>query len=393
MITREWQPVLVGAAAREARSIVDEIVSELLARPPSDLPGLKGDMSTALLLAECGSSAAGSRLEQALVTATSTPLTISLFGGLSGCTWVLQHVAEGPEVTELVEHFDAALSRHLDVPIWQDRKDLMSGIAGAGIMLAARDAERTRQLAGRVLTHLEATAIESSAGVTWRTEPQFLAPPLRTRFPTGMIDVGIAHGTPGIIGMLAQFIEAGIEQERTVSLLRRAIRWLFTTVPNESPRFGTSWPDADGGKRIGWCYGDLGIAAVTLLASRALDDRRLATNAAELLHRIVVPLASQGVPDAGFCHGAAGCAHIFNVAFQRSRELLFRDQALHWLREVIRLRSPGTGIAGYASLDIRASAPRWKEDATLLSGVVGIALVLIAALGDHEPAWQQLFAM
>lgn len=393
MSTREWQPLLVGDAAREARAIVDDIASALIAREPSDLPGLKGDLSTALLLAECDSPAAAQVLERALVTATSSPLTLSLFSGVSGCTWVLQHIADGPDVAALVEHFDGALARHLDVATWHDRIDLMSGIAGAAVMLADRSDVRARALAARLITHLESLAIESTAGATWRIEPRFLPPPLLERFPNGMIDVGVAHGMPGIIGGLAQLAEAGIETERSQRLLRRAISWLFATIPNDCPRFGTGWPDIDGGKRIGWCYGDLGIAAVTLLASRALDDASLATIAIDLLHKISAPFAIHGVPDAGFCHGAAGAAHIFNVAFQHTHDSVFREQALHWLREMIRLRAPGTGIAGYASLDISGSTPRWKDDATLLSGVVGIALVLLAAMGDREPTWQRLFAM
>lgn len=393
MTAREWQPLLAGADAHKARAIVDEIASVLVARAPSDMPGLKGDASTVLLLAECDSPEAAPILERAIVKAMSTPLTISLFGGLSGCTWVLHDVAEGPEVASLVDHFDDALARHLDGSTWQDRKDLMSGIAGTGVMLATRDDVRARQLAARVLGHLEATALETTAGITWQTDPQFLSPALRTRFPAGMIDVGVAHGMPGIIGMLAQFVEAGIEPERAERLLRRAIRWLFATIPGDCPRFGTSWPDDPGGKRIGWCYGDPGVAAVTLLASRALDDAPLATHAVELLQRIIGPLACRHVPDAGFCHGAAGYAHIFNVAFQRTGVHVFREQALHWLSEVIRLRSPGTGIAGYTALDVRSGAPQWRDDATLLSGVVGIALVLMAAIGDREPAWQRLFVM
>lgn len=70
-----------------------------------------------------------------------------------------------------------------------------------------------------------------------------------------------------------------------------------------------------------------------------------------------------------------------------------REQALRWLREVIRMRSRGSGIAGYASLAIDGPAPRWEADPTLLSGVVGTALVLLAATEDREPGWQRLFTM
>jgi hypothetical protein len=86
-------------------------------------------------------------------------------------------------------------------------------------------------------------------------------------------------------------------------------------------------------------------------------------------------------------------AHIYNLAFQRTGDGVMREQALRWLHEVIGVRSPGTGIAGYASLDVSGPAPRREDDVTLLSGVVGTALVLLAAIEDRDPAWQQLFVM
>lgn len=393
MIGGEWQPLLVGAAAHEARWVVDEIACELTARSPSEQPGFKGDLSTALLLAELNAPEAAPMLERALSTAVTQSLTISLFGGLSGYSWLLHQVAHGPEAAALVAHFDDSLTEHLDASIALERQDLISGLAGAGVMLAERGDARAHELAARVLTHLETTALEFDEGVTWRTEPRFLSPPLVARFPNGMFDVGVAHGSPGILGMLVQFVEAGVERQRSESLLRRAIRWLFANAPDATPRFGTAWREGDIIKRIGWCYGDLGVGGVMLRASRAIGDPQLAECAVEMLQRITIPLAARDVPDAGFCHGAAGYAHLYNLAFQQTGNRLFEEQAIRWVREVLRLRVPGTGLAGYTSFTIRGAGPERVVDTTLLSGVVGTALVLLSAIGNREPAWQKLFVM
>src|SRR5690606_38816533 len=121
-------------------------------------------------------------LEQVLLTATAEPLTIALFGGVSAITWLLTELAQGPEANALLEHFDAALWRYLDVADWRDRKDLASGLAGVGIMLASRDDDRARRMADRVLAHFEACAIESGPGITWRNDPQFLPESERVLF-------------------------------------------------------------------------------------------------------------------------------------------------------------------------------------------------------------------
>jgi hypothetical protein len=50
---------------------------------------------------------------------------------------------------------------------------------------------------------------------------------------------------------------------------------------------------------------------------------------------------------------------------------------------VLHRRRPGRGIAGYQFLQLDAQAGRWVNDTTLLSGVMGTALVLLAAVEDR----------
>jgi class I lanthipeptide synthase len=381
-----WVPVLDGHVADLARGVADEIARQLARRAPSPELGFKGDAAAALLLAQCGLDEATARLEGALVAAVARPLTISLFGGLAGMAWVLEQLV-GAEAGAVVEHFDAALWRHLDVPRWEERYDLMSGLAGVGALVADRRAVRARQIAERVLFHLERSAIVTEVGAMWRT-------PRRPWFPLGMIDLGVAHGTPGIIGMLARFVEAGVEVERSRRLLVAAVGWLLDAVPMGRPRYGTSWPiDYEATKRIGWCYGDAGVAGVLLRAGRALGVAEVEATAVAMLRDLATPLSRRGVPDASFCHGAAGLSHVYNVAFQLTGDDEMRRHAVRWLHEILRMRSPDTGIGGYRSLKLDGGAIRWEEDPTLLSGAVGIALVLLAAIEDREPAWQRLFLL
>jgi lantibiotic modifying enzyme len=388
----DWTPLLDAARAARAREVALEIATALEQRAPEHLVGLKGDASIAILLAQAGRDSAAAKLDSALAVASAQPLTLSLFGGLSGISWVLSELGAGDEVDLVLAHFDSALVRYLDVPRWAERYDLMSGLAGVGVYAAERRDAVGHQLAEHVIHHLETSATMAGAGTAWRTPPAFLPEPRRARFPDGTIDLGVAHGVPGIIGMLARFIEVDLEAARSRRLLDAAVTWLLEAAPPGAPRFGSSWPvDLDEPKRIGWCYGDVGVAGVLLKCSRVLGSPRLQAEALELLTQSSAALDHQGVPDAAFCHGAASIAHVYNIAFQQTGSLAMRGEAIRWIDKVLALQASLIGIAGYVSF--KPSRQRWEADPTLLSGVTGIGLVLLAAIEDREPAWQRLFVL
>src|SRR5882757_6208919 len=131
-----WQPLRTGAAAEEAQRIASELASWVDTLPVSKRTGFEGDASVALLLAQCDRATAVQRLESALVTTLTGPTTISLFAGITGLSWLLPHLADGDGVTRALERYDAALLRHLDVPRWEDRHDLLGGLAGVAVMVA-----------------------------------------------------------------------------------------------------------------------------------------------------------------------------------------------------------------------------------------------------------------
>lgn len=370
---RCWKALLAGRQATQARAIVNEIAMAIEAQPPSEQGGLQGCASSALLLAYCGRPTAAARLESALVVTTRSPVGVSLFSGISGMSWLAKHLVTGREADLIAENLDKAILRHIDVPHWNGRFDLIAGLVGIGASAAARCDGLAPVIAERVLSHLEA---------------------LMTTSTTDGIDTGVAHGIPGVIGLLAQFVEAGVQPRRSLRLLRNLVRWLLRTIPPARPRFGTRCPEVAGDiKRIGWCYGDVGVGAMLLRASRVLGSFDLQREALALLRQAAILLGERGVHDTCFCHGIAGIAHIYNVAFQSTGDLQIRAEAERWLCELVRRWRRGTGIGGYTFLKAGNNGMYWSADATLLSGVVGVALVLLAAIEGRAPEWHSLLLL
>jgi lantibiotic biosynthesis protein len=388
-------PILSGDAALAARRKAFEIACQLEQLPAGGAFGLDGDAGIALLLAYCDRPTAFARLETALHSSVRQIPTISLFSGISGVSWLLGELASGPEAEALIAHFDGALWSHLwettaDIPY-----DLAGGLVGVGVCMAGRGDARSRRIADLVLTRLESTAAVDSGRTTWYTSPRFLHESWRELFPDGLVDLGVAHGIPGIIGMLAQFIQLDLQAERSRKLLESTASWLLESIPLAVPRFGSHWPGgSDEPKRIGWCRGDAGVAGVLLHAAQVLASAELQREALRLLKAISAPLLQDGLRDAGFCHGIAGLAHIYSVAFRRSGDAAMFVEAERWLARLLSFQAPGAmGFAGYASLRFQGDVPRWEADSSLLTGAVGIALVLLAATEAQEPSWQRLFVV
>ena len=100
--------------------------------------------------------------------------------------------------------------------------------------------------------------------------------------------------------------------------------------------------------------------------------------------------ASAETQGAGFCHGAAGLAHLFNRAYQATGDDALRAAALVWLDLTLDAQKPGAPQAGFGLPQTPSDEPH--ADESLLSGIAGIGLVLAAATTPVEPRWDRVFA-
>jgi hypothetical protein len=298
----------------------------------------------------------------------------SLFGGAARVGWTLAHLGEGEQVDEICAAIDAGLLRQLDA--WRGPFELVHGLVGLGVYALERGAAG-QALAGRVMVRLAELARPRAGGLAWYSEPENLPPARRELEPRGYWDLGLAHGTPGVMALAARCSVADVSGERARELLAGATAYVLASAPATSAARFPPW-QVDGKAEpvaprpgLAWCYGDLGVSAALLAAAR-VDDRwsepalELARSCAE---------RSCDIAEVGICHGAAGIAHVLNRAWQTTGEAAFATAARTWLSRAI-------ALAGGA-----------PKDATLLTGTAGLALVLHAAVSELEPEWDRLLLL
>ncbi|HWC28058.1 MAG TPA: lanthionine synthetase LanC family protein, partial [Solirubrobacteraceae bacterium] len=126
------------------------------------------------------------------------------------------------------------------------------------------------------------------------------------------------------------------------------------------------------------------------LAAAALDDDRLAALATDAMRAVYRrPLPERQIDSPTFCHGVAGLLQITLRFAHDTGEEVFADAARQLADQLLGAYEPDS-LLGFRSLE---PAGNPVDQAGLLDGAPGVALVLLAAATDAEPTWDRLFLL
>jgi lantibiotic biosynthesis protein len=412
--------ILDASDVAAAEATIRDISTDLLALDPSTLPGPKlsdGHAGLALVHFFLDRQLPGvghrARCEEALALAAegvSSLRPFGLFHGFCGVGWVVDFVVkafEGPDADDYNEAIDEALLQILAREPTRQEYELRTGLLGIGVYALERLPRRSARRILQLLTEaLALKAEEQDGGLTWKAtlDNAFMKMPVW--------NLGVLHGVSGAIAVLSGIVtvferssDAG--DRATAAQARRlvegAVRWVCAhELPMSEParfRFGVG---QDGFSsqlaRLGWCYGEAGLAPVLLRAGRMLGHPSWESDAIRFgLAAVNRDEQTALVDDAALCHGAAGLGHIFHRLYAMTHDERFAAASRRWFARALSMRQAGHALGGYSAHvwdPNQASRTRvWKDNFNLLEGVGGIALAYCAALGDGNAGWDRLFLL
>lgn len=278
--------------------------------------------------------------------------------------------------------------------------DVISGLTGLGAHLL--DAPDRPDALAEVLTTL--TGLTEPLRLDGRTLPGWWTAQLRTGLApataeTGHANVGLAHGVPGPLALLALAREAGVTVAGQDDGIRAMAQWLMGIRQSGD---GPWWPRTmvlgdDGAVvakdttpgRPSWCYGTAGIARALYLAGRALDVPEWRDTAVTALRAAVADArrahetrAAGRLEDAGLCHGWSGLLQATWRMADDTGDPALRA-ALPWLAgRILELAAPDDpfGLVPPAPQGNITSDP-----AGFLTGAAGTALALRTFATDAAP--------
>jgi class I lanthipeptide synthase len=411
-----WRPILSGTSAQQALQAVDAIgesIAAVTALPGERDPSLgRGQAGLALLYAWLARTRRMPQadvltwqcLDQAVEAASTQAMNASLYGGFTGVAWAAELVDAllDPDAEDRSEAVDEALLRLLARDDrWSAPYDLVVGLTGLGVYALQRYPRPSAiECIHAVVERLHECARHDAHGLYWWTPPaEILGEESRRQYPSGRADLGVAHGVAGPIALLGSICGAGVAQATARPLLEGAVNWLLAhSVPTEAGPTFPLWiaPGSEPSPtRCAWCYGDPGIAAALLTAARGVGDADWERAAVALAVRAAERQASEtGVVNACFCHGAAGLAHLYNRMYQATGERALGRAALYWLGRTLafydRARDSGRSWVQGSWAPGRRETWTWTG-IELVDGVIGVALVLLAAATSVEPTWDRMF--
>jgi lantibiotic modifying enzyme len=230
--------LLDGRSRADALAVADEIAAQLQAQAGElvrDGSLASGSAGLAVAFAYLDQvlpgrgygSAAADQLDAACDFLADAPLNQGLYGGFTGIAWAASRVdrmAGRPDDGDQFSEIDELLADMLSTARWEHHYDLIDGLAGVGVYALERlpHAWAERALA-RIIDHLERWAERLPGGVAWRTPVELLPFPRRAERPQGEYNLGLAHGAPGAIALLAQAAAAGVAADRANELVDAAV--------------------------------------------------------------------------------------------------------------------------------------------------------------------------
>jgi hypothetical protein len=322
----------------------------------------------------------------------------SFCSGISGTAWVFDHL----ESKNLLDIDNDEFLSDLEVYLFEDMiKDIKFGnydflhnsLGIAYYFLIRYYNTKSIALKNRYIGYLEKFIDElhlvselDENSIRWKTKFDHKDGEI-------VYNLNLAHGISSIIIFLTKLSEIEKFSLHVNDILYKAVNFIlkyyrdiddsisfFPSIikENEKLNFNT---------RLAWCNGDLGIGLSLWKASIVLKDIKLEELSIKILKHASKRRDKNNtmVNDAGLCHGSFGNAQIFMYLFKQTRILDFQESTKFWLEDGLKQLHHDNTYAGHMKLTING----WKDELSLLEGLAGIGLSIMAYLNPEFSLWDE----
>jgi hypothetical protein len=317
---------------------------------------------------------------------------ISYCSGYSGICWLIRFL-KNEDIIEIIDtkkyffEIDNLIHQGLLYYLQQNNYDYLHGGLGMVYYFITQGNENGDSVLQEFLSALDSNKINVDGSVKWLSNI-YVKPYEKTL----AYNLGMAHGMGSIIGLLLKLIEC---QKHDIFAKELLLKIILFYKNNKNPSTYRSvfspWiiPDNDEKieSRLAWCYGDLGISQILYKAGVLLNDVELTKLALNSLFKSSYRKNKilDNVDDACICHGTSGICHIYNRMYQQTNMSIFKDLAIYWLDETLKMGQKSEQFAGFQFMHTGNDILNFS----LLNGLSGVGLSLLSMIDSTEPKWDE----
>ncbi|MCX6317653.1 MAG: hypothetical protein NTW29_10200 [Bacteroidetes bacterium] len=205
------------------------------------------------------------------------------------------------------------------------------------------------------------------------------------------VNFSLSHGQSGMLLVLTAALALTKHTDITGEVIRRGIQYILKhrlQVDDQRGEYSCfPFSASDDGAilenrpRLGWCYGDLNVVLLLYRAGKLFNEPewiRIA-DIIGLYSTMRKEEAATQVKDPFFCHGASGLAQFYQTLYVETGDEKYKEAQAYWIGEATdMLNDPVIGAALHQNAH------------SLLDGVAGVSLVLLAGLQDRKPFWSEM---
>lgn len=317
----------------------------------------------------------------------------SFASGIAGCGWIIQYLADNDiidsDTDSILDEIDEVLYSRIKYLLEIGDSDLLNGALGIGTYLIKRKKNKYVEV---LINFLNSTKISENNEIKWVKEGQ------TDSFRS--YDLGLAHGSAGIIHFLLLCYKSNILKETCKELIDGSVSFLLNNIQDFN-EIGCFFPsiiaveeynskiNKPSFSRLSWCYGDLGIWYTLYRVSILFSNLELQKNAVAALIKTSerIDFEQTHVIDAGFCHGSSGIAYIYHKLWINTKNAAFKESANFWLRKTLDFNKDLPGTESYQFLIGNFDGRSFQKYDALLEGSSGVAIVYLNFLYPKFSQW------
>jgi lantibiotic modifying enzyme len=312
-----------------------------------------------------------------------TPTFCSGISGiLYGLTLLNQYELIDVDISNTEIIFESYLSNALIHYINVQEYDFMHGALGIGVFFLKSKNNYTKQLS-YIISYLNSTSIIEDNKIKWISHIN--------KARKDEYNISLSHGISSIVIFLCMAYQKNIMTDISKKLIIGAINYILSQEINfleYNSCFVSTSKESQGyikKSRLGWCYGDLGIALALWKAGHTLNNNAWNNKAVYILEQASTrrSLPENYINDMFICHGTSGVAHIFNHMYLETSNNKFKQAAEYWINQTIMY---------YTSYNQQSTLNKGYDYYCLLEGISGVGLVLLSYM-NSDISWDEILLL